>query len=546
MMNEQMVPISVVILAKNAERRLPAVLDALRMFDEVVVLDNGSTDQTAQIAHSFANVSYYRHDDFDGFGNMKNRAVGLARHDWILSIDADEIVSPQLQAAIAQIDWTQPTRIYAVSRLNHYRGQPFTACGWSPDIIPRVFHRQQTKFSSRAVHEAVMVPEGVRVETLAGSLHHYSFDDAAGLLQKMQQYSSLFAEQFAHKRRTSASAAWWHGVGAFVKAYFFKRGWQQGADGLTIALSQAGGAYYKYAKLLERNRSLSVSLIITTYNRPDALQKVLYSVLAQSTLPAQILVADDGSGDETAQVVADFATQSPIPVQHIWQPDDGFRLAQSRNRALAAASDGNYIVMIDGDMVLHRHFIADHIDAAQQGCFIQGSRVLLTAEKTQQWLQQPRSSETLSWWQNGIKKRLSAMRCVHLSHHIWRNGNQHFRSIKGCNMGFFRADALAVNGFNNAFEGWGREDSEFVARLYHAGCLRRNLKFAGIAYHLWHNEAQRDALPQNDALLQQTLAQKLTRCEHGVDEFLTLEQLNHDEQVQAAFDASHPLLKGKS
>ncbi|MCG7656312.1 glycosyltransferase family 2 protein [Wielerella bovis] len=524
-------PISAVMLVKNAERSLKETLDALHIFDEVVLLDNGSTDQTLAIAANYPNVVIHHHT-FDGFGAMKNRAATLAKHDWIFSIDSDEVMTPELHHAIAEADLSNTNLIYSVSRINHYRRQAISGCGWDNDIIPRLYNRTFTQFSDRAVHEALIVPKNALCTQLKGSLKHYSFDNAEGLIQKMQQYSSLFAEQFAYQKRVSASAAFLHGMSAFIKSYLLKQGWRYGADGLTISLSQAGGAFYKYAKLYERNRSLNVSLIITTYNRPDALQKVLHSVLAQTTLPHEILVADDGSRTDTAEVVTTFAQQSSIPVHHIWQEDDGFRAAQSRNRAIAAAQY-DYIVLIDGDMVLEKHFIADHIQAAQKNCLIQGSRVLLTPEKTTEWLKQPEKVESLHLWDKGIKKRLSAIRCAYLSHQIWKKANQNHRSIKSCNMGFFRADALNINGFNNDFIGWGREDSEFVARLYHSGCIRRNLKFAGIAYHLWHNEAERAALPQNDALLQNTLTNKLAYCENGVNQFLQPENTSSDHHKAA-------------
>ena len=133
---------------------------------------------------------------------------------------------------------------------------------------------------------------------------------------------------------------------------------------------------------------MRASLIVTTYNRPDALHLVLQSVLQQTVPPAEIIVADDGSGADTEETVGRFATASPIPVKHVWQEDQGFRAAQSRNRALAAAQ-GPYIVLIDGDMVLHPEFIADHLAVAREGRWVQGSRVLLTEAATAALLSSP-------------------------------------------------------------------------------------------------------------------------------------------------------------
>ncbi|MDO5059392.1 MAG: glycosyltransferase family 2 protein [Neisseria sp.] len=262
-----------------------------------------------------------------------------------------------------------------------------------------------------------------------------------------------------------------------------------------------------------------VSLIITTYNRPDALDLVLQSALRQSVPPQEIIIADDGSGAETAELVRRFAEQSPIPVKHAWRSDDGFRAAESRNRAMALAEQP-YIVLIDGDMVLHPEFIRDHLAAAEHGVWVQGSRVLLTETATAKLLAEPLPEPYRpSPFSDGIEKKHAALRCACLSALAARFTKQSHKSVKSCNMGFYLADAEKINGFNNDFVGWGREDSEFAARLYHSGIRRKNLKFAGLAYHLWHRESERSALPRNDELLKQTLAQQSTWCENGLNSF---------------------------
>lgn len=266
--------------------------------------------------------------------------------------------------------------------------------------------------------------------------------------------------------------------------------------------------------------SLTVSLIITTYNRPDALAHVLQSAMQQSRLPDEIIVADDGSTEDTAQAVQAAAQQSPCPIRHVWQPDDGFRAAQSRNRALAAAT-GEYIIMIDGDMLLHPDFIADHLLIAQKGVWVQGSRVLLSQALTERILAQTLPNPcVISASEDGVLKKHATWRFPFISKWWAKNLSKSKKSVKTCNLAVFREDALRVNGFNNEFVGWGREDDEFVARLHHAGVERANLRWAGVAYHLWHRESDRAFLPANEQLLQKTLSQKLTRCENGVNAFL--------------------------
>ncbi|QMT31442.1 glycosyltransferase family 2 protein [Alysiella filiformis] len=266
--------------------------------------------------------------------------------------------------------------------------------------------------------------------------------------------------------------------------------------------------------------SFTVALIITTYNRPDALAHVLQSAMQQSRLPDEIIIADDGSDERTAQVIQAAAKQSPMPLHHAWQPDDGFRAAQSRNRALALAKC-DYIIMIDGDMLLHPEFVADHLRIAKKGFWVQGSRVLLTEDLTAEILAQPLPNPcVISGSHAGVLKKHATWRLPFLSRYWARCLGKSKKSVKTCNLAVFREDALRINGFNNEFVGWGREDDEFAARLQHAGMQRANLRWAGVAYHLWHKESDRAALPRNEALLSQTLSQKLTRCENGVDVFL--------------------------
>lgn len=514
----QRIPATAAMLVKNSERYLPEVLNALAAFDEVLLLDNGSTDRTFDIAAQFDNVSYYKHD-FNGFGPMKNLAAKLAQNDWIFSIDSDEVADEELIESIRDaVMQNRPQQIFSLSRLNHYNGRLIKACGWYPDIIPRLYHRGFTRFSDRQVHESLLLPETAECYTLAGRLKHYSFENAEGLIQKMQQYSSLYAEENRYKKSATPFTALLHGTVSFVKNYLLKRGFAYGADGLTISVANAQGSYYKYVKLYERHRHLSAALVITTYNRPDALAFVLESALAQTRLPDEIIIADDGSRPDTAEVIRLVQQRTRVPVKHAWRPDEGFRAAEARNRAMALAKS-DYIILIDGDMLLDASFVEDHLRQARKGRLIQGSRVMLTEARTAEILTSDRLPK-LSPFAQGIEKRLSALRLPWLAKIIGRKGSHKHRGIKTCNMGFFREDMLAVNGFDNGFVGWGREDSEFVARCFHNGMKRHNLKFAGIAYHLWHHEAQRDALPQNDMRLQQTMARQSVWCDDGIDRFL--------------------------
>ena len=261
---------------------------------------------------------------------------------------------------------------------------------------------------------------------------------------------------------------------------------------------------------------MRVSLIITTYNRPDALSLVLRSIERQITLPYEVIIADDGSTNDTKEVITSFQEKSDILVIHSWQEDSGFRAAKSRNKAISK-SNGDYIVLIDGDMILHPEFINDHINNAQPSYFVQGSRVLLTQDKTKQALDQQKINFSLL--SNGLKNRKNAIHSNSLSR-LFSNKKNTLRGIRSCNLAFFKQDFISVNGFNNEFEGWGREDIEFIMRLMNRGINRKNVRFNAIQFHLWHNENIRDSLEKNEAILQNTINNQIKWCDSGLKKFL--------------------------
>jgi glycosyltransferase involved in cell wall biosynthesis len=259
--------------------------------------------------------------------------------------------------------------------------------------------------------------------------------------------------------------------------------------------------------------AVKTSLIVTTYNRKDALALTLASALAQAEPPAEILVADDGSRDDTGALVRAVAARAPIPVRHCWHEDRGFRLAAIRNRAIAMAA-GDYLVLVDGDLVLDRRFVADHVRAARPGQWVQGGRVLLPEDVTREALAIGRIA--FGPLERGLGNRKNAVRSPLLSRLASFVRTDVYR-VRGANQAFWRADVLRVNGFNEEFEGWGREDSEFAARMRHAGVRRLHLQFAAVAYHLWHEERSREMLARNQEILDATLATRASRCAMGID-----------------------------
>lgn len=234
---------------------------------------------------------------------------------------------------------------------------------------------------------------------------------------------------------------------------------------------------------------MKVSLIISTYNWPEALEMSLYSLTQQLVLPYEAIIADDGSSIATTNVINRMAELLPIPIKHVWQEDKGFRKSLILNKAVKAA-EGDYIIQIDGDIYMERHFIKDHISVMRKNRFVCGRRALLLQEGTKICLQK---------FKDGIFNYADILENVYKKSRCFRNfmyyllfsGKKDVLKILGCNMAYWKSDFIKINGYNNEMEGWGYEDTDLAARLVNAGVKLQRMKFYGIAIHLWHQESSR-------------------------------------------------------
>jgi glycosyltransferase involved in cell wall biosynthesis len=254
------------------------------------------------------------------------------------------------------------------------------------------------------------------------------------------------------------------------------------------------------------------SLIISTYNRPDALALVLESVIKQRITVDEIIIADDGSGEDTRNTILSYKDVLP-KLQHVWHEDKGFRLAAIRNKAINA-STCSFISMIDGDMVLHPDFISDIKNHIKENYFLQGKRVLMSSDTTQKLIR--REIDFVHFLSDGIVNRFNTLSIPLLSKVVSRKYNS-IKSVKGCSMHFWKENAERVNGFNEAFIGWGREDSEFLARMLNAGVQRKNIVLGAVAFHLYHKEEPREMLKENDEILAETIRLKKVWCSDGLE-----------------------------
>ena len=243
--------VSVVMIVKNGELTLERSLKSLGSFDDVVVYDNGSIDRTVEIASAFPNVRVVP-GVFTGFGETKNRAIDQAKSDWVLILDADEVVEPELADYLFNAELDSDV-VYRVNFKAFYRDRQIRHSGWNDQKIRRFFDRKRTRFNSNHVHEDIIV-EGMRIEDLpVGSIQHYSYHSISDFIIKVDRYSSLFAENHRGKKQSSPLKAFLNGGYSFFRTYVLKRGFMDGYPGLLIAFSHMATNFYKYLKLYEAN-----------------------------------------------------------------------------------------------------------------------------------------------------------------------------------------------------------------------------------------------------------------------------------------------------
>lgn len=261
--------------------------------------------------------------------------------------------------------------------------------------------------------------------------------------------------------------------------------------------------------------ALRVSLIVSTYNRPEPLAKVFAGLARQSCPPDELVVSDDGSGPTTRDLVAAWARTQQFPVRHVWHEDTGFRKTAILNKSVAAAV-GNYLVFLDGDCVPHRQFIADHRALAEPGFWVQGRRCFVKEPWALAF--EPEQTPVGRWILSG--RVTGAAKALRLPFPIVRR-NTAQRGIIGCNLAVWRDDLIAINGFDEEYVGWGiGEDSDMGTRLYHLGRPRKFIYAHAIVFHLNHPMASRAHLAQSLARLERTIRSRQPRCARGLDQYL--------------------------
>lgn len=245
----------------------------------------------------------------------------------------------------------------------------------------------------------------------------------------------------------------------------------------------------------------------------------LQSIARQKVLPNEIIIADDGSAHPTADLIKSFQKKISVEIKHVWHADEGFRLAAIRNKAIAASSF-EYIIQIDGDLILHPYFVADHMTIKKEGYFVAGSRVMLSQETTLNLIKHNSADvKRHGIFQFNTNAFRSSLLRNFLASRYKCKGKYRFY-VKGCNMAFFKKDLIKVNGYNEAFSGWGSEDREIAIRLINAGIKKQFLKNSGICYHLYHHSSSKEKELKNENLMIRAIKMKSAWTDDGLNKYL--------------------------
>jgi glycosyltransferase involved in cell wall biosynthesis len=273
---------------------------------------------------------------------------------------------------------------------------------------------------------------------------------------------------------------------------------------------------------------MKLSIIVTTYNRPDALNLVLAGLKTQHGLAVhdwEVLIADDGSQAPTKELVTHWQKGFPCVLKHLWHPDQGFRAGAVRNLA-ALNAQGEYLIFLDGDCVPMPDFALQHLQLAESGWFVAGNRILCSEIFTQELLSQDQAITMMQWskwqWLNAklggkINRALPWLRLKLTT--ARKKRPTRWEVMKSCNLGVWRNDYVAINGFDETFSGWGHEDSDFAVRMIRHGMMMKDGRYAVPVFHLWHKENDRSRQAENWARFEKTLHGQHTQAVIGLNQY---------------------------
>lgn len=297
--------ISIVINTRNSAATLKRCLDSLKKFDEVIILDNYSTDTTLDIVALYPNVQFFQHE-FCGLGELRNLATQYATHDWVFIVDSDEVLDHNLTSHILTMN-LQRGYVYQIARANYYANYRVYTSSWGNDWVTRIYNRLDTKYSLDSVHESVITTKCKVIKLNYGVIYHFPYNEVSGLINKMQFYSTLYAKQNLARKNPKLWTIPFKALAMFIKSYIIKGGFLQGYEGLTISSYNAMGVFSKYIKLYELRHNVSLALAISLdleaqeFNQVN-LEKIISSINNQSLLPRKLFVFLEKSTFKTESI----------------------------------------------------------------------------------------------------------------------------------------------------------------------------------------------------------------------------------------------------
>jgi glycosyltransferase involved in cell wall biosynthesis len=294
--------LSIAINVKNGAKHIERCLDALVKFDDVVILDNHSTDATVQLASKYPNVRLFVHD-FLGMGRVRNLLATYAKYEWVLFVDCDEVLSSRLTTKLLKMSF-KDRYIYSIKRHNFFANSFVDSSSWENDWVLRLYNKTQTKYTESDVHESVVI-NGLHIEKInSGFIYHFPYENVAQLIDKMQFYSTLYAKQNLGKKSSKLYLLPFRAFAMFIKCYVLKRGFMDGYEGLVISSFNAMGVFSKYIKLYELsyNKKIAMALVV---NDMDNLEHIINNINAQTLIPAEILVFTNTNDDKRIKLLSD-------------------------------------------------------------------------------------------------------------------------------------------------------------------------------------------------------------------------------------------------
>ncbi|KAF5082859.1 Glycosyl transferase family 2 [anaerobic digester metagenome] len=543
--------ISAVIITYNEESTVERCIKSVqRVVDEVLVVDSFSTDRTQEICENLG-VRFIQHE-FNGYRDQKNFALQQATYDCILSLDADEALSVELEVDImkAKENWLYDA--YRFRRLNNYCGRWIYHTDWYPEYRIRLFDRRKGEWTGANIHELVKMNKGVPVGKLNGHLLHWRYATYEEHVDEVNKYSTISAQEYYNKGiKSGVGKAVFHSIWRFFHSYFVRTGFLEGVSGLTISLMLANLCYLKYAKLHRLNRKNphspqrknnkiskhkkgrlvvlpasgqpAVSVIITTYNQPEWLRKTLWGFCHQTVKGFEVLIADDGSGEDTKAVINEFVKNETFTLKHIWHPDNGFQKCTILNKAIVqSASD--YLVFTDGDCIPRQDFIEIHLRNAKKGYFLSGGYFKLNKRVSDaitysdveqgspfsvRWLL--RSGQEFQYKQIKFIRVEFVQRILNLITPTKATWNGH-------NVSGWKSDIVAVNGYNEDMQ-YGGLDRELGERLFNFGVKSIQIRYSAICVHLDHPRPYRTSstLTKNKNIRRNVVKNKVVWAENGIE-----------------------------